>query len=277
MKKKTAAKVLSQKMIATKIYDLWLETDIAKDAHAGQFIGVYTNDKSAILPRPISICEVSDDRNSLRLVYRVAGKGTGNISELKAGDCVEVIGVLGNGYELDSIFSNENGCKQNDIIEKTNVILMGGGIGIPPMLQLAKEVCAQGINPTIIVGYRDSEMYLNQDLAKYGTVEIATEDGSVGTKGNVLNVVDNKNLKPDFIMACGPMPMLRAIKNYAANETENGRTVKAYISLEERMACGVGACLGCVCKTKEIDHHSHVNNARICTDGPVFDAEDVEI
>lgn len=280
MKKKTEAKVLSQKMIATNIYDLWLETDIAKDAHAGQFIGVYTNDKSAILPRPISICEVSDDKKSLRLVYRVAGKGTGNISGLKEGDNVEVIGVLGNGYDLDKILKNKEvqcECQKEAAVAKTSVILMGGGIGIPPMLQLAKELCAQGINPTIIVGYRDSEMYLNQDLAKYGNVEIATEDGSIGTKGNVLNVVDNKNLTPDIIMACGPMPMLRAIKNFAAAKTEAGKATKAFISLEERMACGVGACLGCVCKTKEVNHHSHVNNARICTDGPVFDAEDVEI
>ena len=103
-------------------------------------------------------------------------------------------------------------------------------------------------------------------------VVVATEDGSLGTKGNVIDAINANNIEPDVIYSCGPMPMLRGIKNWA--EPKN---IKAYISLEERMACGVGACLGCVCKTKEIDHHSHVNNARICTDGPVFDSREVEI
>ena len=107
---------------------------------------------------------------------------------------------------------------------------------------------------------------------KNGTVYIATEDGSVGTKGNVINAIEENHLQADVIFACGPMPMLRAIKKYAEE-----KKIKAYISLEEHMACGVGACLGCVVKTKEVDHHSHVHNARICTDGPVFDAEEVEI
>ena len=109
-------------------------------------------------------------------------------------------------------------------------------------------------------------------MERYAAVHIATEDGSAGIKGNVLDVIGAGGLQGDIIMACGPMPMLRAVKRYAA---ENG--IKAYISLEERMACGVGACLGCVCRTKEKDAHSHVRNARICTDGPVFPAEDVDI
>lgn len=155
---------------------------------------------------------------------------------------------------------------------------MGGGIGIPPMLELAKAIAnnagneGQAASVDIIVGYRDKELFLAEDLSQYGKVHIATEDGSAGTKGNVMDAIAAEGLEADVIFACGPMPMLRAIKKYA---TEKG--MEAYISLEERMACGVGACLGCVVKTREVDHHSHVNNARICTDGPVYAAQDVEI
>ena len=122
------------------------------------------------------------------------------------------------------------------------------------------------------MGYRDRYNFLADDFMPYGNVYIATEDGSVGCKGNVLTALGTTTIKPDIIMACGPMPMLRAIKKYAE---ENNIT--AYISLEERMACGVGACLGCVCKTTKKDYHSHVNNTRICTEGPVFDAREVDI
>lgn len=274
LKQKVKATVISQKELVKGIFDLWIKTDLAKEAHCGQFIGVYTKDSSKLLPRPISICEVSDDFDALRLVYRVTApnSGTDLISKLNAGDEVEIIGILGNGYIFTDIFG--------DNLEKSmdsNVVLLGGGIGIPPMLQTAKELSAHGIKPTVIVGYRDSNMFLNQDLTRYGTLLIASEDGSVGTKGNVMNVVDKLDKKPDIIMACGPMPMLRAIKNYAEAECEKGHEVSAFISLEERMACGVGACLGCVAKTKNVDEHSHVNNTRICTDGPVFDAKEVEI
>ena len=136
---------------------------------------------------------------------------------------------------------------------------------------MARELPASA-EKQIIVGYRDNQLFLKEDLEENGTVYIATEDGSVGTKGNVMNAIEENALQADVIFACGPMPMLRAIKKYAEE-----KEIKAYISLEEHMACGVGACLGCVVKTKEVDHHSHVHNARICTDGPVFDAEEVEI
>ena len=148
---------------------------------------------------------------------------------------------------------------------------MGGGIGIPPMLSVAKAI-KNVASVDVIVGYRDKELFLVEDLEKYASVHVATEDGSVGTKGTVMNVIEEKKLEADIIFACGPMPMLRVIKKYAAENK-----IAAYISLEERMACGVGVCLGCVVKTTKTDHHSHVNNARICTDGPVYNAEDVDI
>lgn len=258
-KKKVTAQVYFQQEIAPEIYDMWLTTDLAQNAAAGQFIGIYPGDKSKLLPRPISICEVNKAENRLRVVYRVSGGGTDEFSSYKAGKKVEILGVLGNGFPLEEA-------------KGKNVVLLGGGIGIPPMLELAKEL--QGISKTTVavLGYRDAQLFLKEEMEKYAEVLVATEDGSVGVKGNVLTAMEAKAVCPDVMMACGPMPMLRAIKQYAAKAG-----CKAYISLEERMACGVGACLGCVCKTKEKDHHSHVNNARICTDGPVFDGEDVEI
>lgn len=255
-KKKLAAVVTSQKEIAPGIFDMWITTELAKGAVPGQFICLYPKDKSTLLPRPISICEADKEKEQLRIVYRVAGKGTAEFSAYKEGETVEVLGTLGNGFPVEEATGKK-------------VFLMGGGIGIPPMLELAKNMQA---DKQIVVGYRDDKTFLREDLEKNGMVYIATEDGSVGSKGNVMDAIRENGLQADMIFACGPMPMLRAIKKYAE---EAG--IPAYISLEEHMACGVGACLGCVVKTKEKDHHSHVHNARICTDGPVFEAREVDI
>ena len=258
-KRKEKALVLSQGMIVPDIYDMWISTDMAKDASAGQFIGVYPDNASNLLPRPISICEVDREKRALRIVYRVAGKGTAEFSAWQPGQEVWLLGVLGNGFPIEAAKGKK-------------VVLMGGGIGIPPMLQLARELAAADEDVTIIAGYRDAQLFIKEELDKYGRVYVATEDGSCGTRGNVLTVMEEKQIEADMIMACGPLPMLRAIKAYAQENRIN-----AYVSLEERMACGVGACLGCVCKTTHKDAHSHVNNARICTDGPVFDAREVDI
>lgn len=256
MKEKTMAQVISQQEIAPSIYDLWLSTSLAAQAKPGQFIGVYPKNAATLLPRPISICEVNAEKTALRIVYRIAGQGTAEFSTLREGDQIAILGTLGNGFPLEA--GRGKRC-----------FLMGGGIGVPPILELAKELEA---DKSIIMGYRDGNLFLKEDFEKYGQVYVATEDGSQGTKGNVMDAIAANALKAEVIYACGPMPMLRAIKQFAAQQG-----IKAYISLEEHMACGVGACLGCVVKTKEVDHHSHVYNARICTDGPVFDAEEVEI
>ncbi len=257
MKMHETATVVKAVRLSEGIYDIEVECKSAGEARPGQFAMIYPASKDTLLGRPISICEVKD--GSIRFVFRVVGKGTKEFSELKAGDSVRIIAPLGNGYDTNAYKGKK-------------VTVMGGGIGIPPMLELAKDLNKKGCEVSAVMGYRDNALFLKEDLEKYAKLYIATEDGSVGTKGNVLDAVRENAIKTDIICACGPMPMLRAIKRYAS---ENGIT--AYISLEERMACGVGACLGCVCKTTEKDAHSHVNNARVCTEGPVFNAEDVEI
>ena len=257
-KRKENAVVISQEMLADGIFSMWLRTEAAQTAVPGQFISMYTNDGTKLLPRPISICEIDKAEGALRVVYRVTGENTGTkqFSEAKAGDTIPVIGPLGNGFPLDKA-------------EGKKAFLMGGGIGVPPILELAKQLNCE---KQIVMGYRDANTFLSKQFEENGKVYISTEDGSVGTKGNVMDAIRENGLTADIIYACGPTPMLRAIKNFAE---ENG--IECYISLEERMACGIGACLACVCKSKEKDHHSNVHNKRICKDGPVFLSTEVEI
>lgn len=253
-KKMITASVISQEPISEDIFSMWLSVgDMAGDARPGQFISVYCGDRSRVLPRPISICEADAAAGKLRIVYRVVGAGTDEFSKLQAGDSVRVLGTLGNGYTL----------------RDKKAILVAGGIGIPPMLELAKNLdCAK----TIVLGFRDANTFLVSELADYGNVIIATDDGSLGTKGNVIDAIRANNVTGDVIYACGPMPMLKGLKAYAQEAD-----IECQISLEERMACGIGACLGCICKSKEVDHHTNVHNKRICKDGPVFDAKEVEL
>ena len=180
------AVVVDQNALGSGIYDLTLKTtNIAKAAKAGQFVSVYSNDRSKLLPRPISLCGIDRDEDTIRLVYRVTGENTGTeeFSKLVMGDKIRILGPLGNGFTV------EPGKK---------AFLVGGGIGVPPML--------------------------------------------------------------------------RALKAYAMEHD-----MECYVSMEERMACGIGACLACVCKTKDKDAHSNVNNKRICKEGPVFNAKEVEL
>lgn len=250
---KMTAKVRSQEKLATDIFSLVLYVpEIAEQAKAGQFVSVYSHDGSKLLPRPISLCEIDKEKGTIRLVYRIAGAGTKEFSTLKENDTVDVMGPLGNGFTL----------------KDKKAILIGGGIGIPPMLELAKELDCE---KNIVLGFRD-ETFLTDEFEPRGEVFYASEDGKTGVKGNVMNAIKEYEIDGDIIYACGPTPMLRAIKEYAE---ANG--MEAQISLEEKMACGIGACLACVCKSKEVDDHSHVHNKRICKDGPVFDAREVEL
>ena len=251
-------RILSQKEIAKDIFDLVLTVPgISQMAIPGQFVNVYLGDPSRMLPRPISIAGADAEKGELRLIYRVTGKKTGTewISRQEAGTELDILGPLGNGYQD---------------LDGDTPVLLGGGIGIPPMLYLAKVIYEkQGKKPHVILGYRDLA-FMTEDFLPFAEVTETSDTGETGIKGTVLDGLASLGIKPGVLYACGPKPMLAAIKRYAA---EAG--IPAYISLEERMACGIGACLGCVTETAEVDAHSQVKNARVCKDGPVFPAESV--
>lgn len=249
--KKVRATVISQSQIGNDIFDMVLHVgDMAKMARPGQFLSMYSNDSARLLPRPISICAIRGEEGTLRVVYRAVGEGTREFSRMVPGDTLDVIGPLGNGFTM----------------KRKKALLFGGGIGIPPMLELARQLDCER---TVVLGYRD-EVFLADEFEQAAPTVIASEDGKTGVRGNVLDAVKKLGLEADVIYACGPTPMLKAIKAWA--EEQN---IEAQISLEERMACGIGACLACVCQSEEVDHHTHVRNKRICKDGPVFDAKEV--
>ncbi len=258
-KTKESLRIVSQEEIGKGIFSMWLQADrMAEAARPGQFLSLYTRNGSKLLPRPISICEIDRENGKESALY------------------IELQAKIQEQKNFPD-FIRELPLRQWDLLEMVSRLkkpkerryfLIGGGIGIPPMLQTAKELKAE---KTAVLGYRD-ELFLNEEFAEYADVYVATEDGSAGTKGNVLNAIKEKSLEADVIFACGPAPMLRALKEYAAE-----KNITCWISMEERMACGVGACLACVCKSKEIDAHSQVHNKRVCKDGPVFLSTEVEL
>lgn len=276
------ARVLKNELLAEGVFSLLLQTKIAEEAVAGQFVSVYSRDGARLLPRPISICQIRRDAGTLRLVYRVVGRGTEEFSRLKAGESLRVLGPLGNG------FSREAGT----LPDCRRPILIGGGIGIPPMVGLAetlRSVNRSGesiseeqiligtkervrVEPTLIMGYRNEDTFLTKECRASGRLVIASDDGSIGTQGTVIDAIREQRVTGDAVFACGPKPMLRAVKAYAEQNK-----LPCFISMEERMACGIGACLACVCKTVDADDHSRVKNARVCADGPVFDAKKVDL
>ncbi|MCD8078654.1 MAG: dihydroorotate dehydrogenase electron transfer subunit [Lachnospiraceae bacterium] len=254
MKYRECARVLSQESLGEDIYSLWLQTErIAGEAVPGQFLSLYCRDGARLLPRPISLCEIRRETGQVRLIYRKVGKGTEEFSKLTAGDTLDILGPLGNGFPLE---------------HAGRALIVGGGIGVPPLLELARQLPGE---KTLVMGYR-SETYLEEELRAAAPLCIATEDGSCGTKGNVLDAIRKNALTADVLYACGPLPMLRALKQYAEEEG-----LEAWLSLEEKMACGIGACLACVCSSTEKDAHSQVKNKRICAEGPVFNAREVDL
>lgn len=253
MKKIYYPTIINQQEIASTIFRMELACDeIARLALPGQFVNLYCKEGESLLPRPISICQVDKDKGIVTLVYGVVGKGTKNFSKLKKGDTVKVLGPLGNGFKIDENI-------------KTH-ILIGGGIGVPPLVELAKHLKG---NIAAVLGFAESPI-LVKELESYGAkVFVATDKGTEGFKGNVIDLLKKENINGDMIYSCGPRPMLKAVSAWAE---EMG--IKAQISMEERMACGIGVCVGCTCKTKKKEDEDW-ENKKVCTDGPMFWSEEV--
>lgn len=243
-------KLVSVRQLTATIYDFRLQNKaLAEITRPGQFVQVYVPGKT--LRRPISVCDVEND--IIRIVFEVRGEGTELLSQAVAGDNINIIAPLGKGFELDP---------------DKKTIFIGGGIGVPPMLFSARQ-CGQ--NAVVINGFRSkSAIILSEDFEKAaGRLIVTTDDGSFGIHGFVTQPLREEIDSADMICACGPTPMLRNIAKMAREYNK-----PCQVSLEQRMACGVGACLGCAVAIKNAD--GGIVYRHVCKDGPVFNAEEVD-
>ncbi len=241
--------ILKKEEIAKGIYDLTVEAgELAEKAQPGQFAQIYIPGKT--LRRPISICSADAAQRTMRFVFEIRGDGTKLLSEIQEGQSLDILAPLGQGFCLGDT--------------SRRALFVGGGIGTPPLLYAARKF---GGNASVALGFRNAEaVILEKDFRDAGCkVQIATDDGSYGYHGLVIDCIGQE--MPEVVFACGPGPMLRAVSKFAAD-----RGIPCQISLEERMACGIGACLGCACKIlrdgREVYGH-------VCKDGPVFDAQEI--
>ncbi len=241
MYKKNYYKIVENKRLNDNVFLMKLEGDTTYITASGQFINISVD--NCYLRRPISVCDYDD--TSITIIYKVVGKGTEIMSKMPLGKILDVLTGLGNGF--DTSVSGEK------------PLLIGGGVGVPPMYRLAKDLITLGKKPTVILGFNTmSELFFVKEFDKLGVnVIVTTADGSFGKKGFVTAGMD---IDYTYTYACGPLPMLKAVydKSYTSGQ----------YSFEERMGCGFGGCMGCTCKTK-------YGNKRICIDGPVLVKEEI--
>lgn len=232
--------VKSQRQLCRAVYEMILEGDTSKITKPGQFVEIKLPE--LYLRRPISVCDVNGDK--LTLIYKVLGKGTQQMTDLADGSKLDLLCGLGNGFKL---------------LPHKDSVLVGGGVGVPPMYLLCKRLIENGIKPCVVMGFASAEdVFYKEEFEKLGVdVKVATNDGSLGTKGFVTTILDT--MKFDALYACGPIPMLKALTKYNA---------ECQLSLEERMGCGFGACMGCSIQTAN-------GYKRVCKDGPVFYKEEL--
>ena len=240
--KKSWFTVEHTRQLTADTYEMILSGDTSAITAPGQFVNIQLSGK--FLRRPISVCDYDD--STLTIVYKVVGKGTAQMSDMTAGEELDILTGLGNGYDLT--------------LSGSKPVLLGGGVGVPPMYNLAKKLIAQGKEVSVILGFNTkSEIFYEEEFKKLGcTVTVTTVDGSYGVNGFVTTALESMDYT--YFYTCGPEPMLKAV--HKASKTSG------QMSFEERMGCGFGACMGCSCKTI-------YGNKRICKDGPVLEREEI--
>ncbi|RPF56055.1 dihydroorotate dehydrogenase electron transfer subunit [Aquisalibacillus elongatus] len=246
--------VKSNRLIALDTYEMVLAGDLVQHIQLpGQFVHVKIGEGSThMLRRPFSIADYNPETNEFVLVYKLIGEGTTWLSQLRMGDSLDVLGPLGNGFQIQGI-------------QKQRILVVGGGVGVPPLYNLVKQLSAHN-QVTAILGYQSIDsVFYEEEFNKWADVHIATDDGSYGSKGFVTDVINQLNLSVDQYFSCGPLGMLRSVQN-------NMEGYEGFLSVEERMGCGVGACFACVCPAK-----NEKGYVKICQDGPVFDAREVTL
>jgi dihydroorotate dehydrogenase electron transfer subunit len=246
-------RVIENSQIAESIYKMVLEfNDNLDSINCGQFINVSTNNSANLLKRPFGIIEYT--KNIVTFCYQIKGEGTLNLSKVKISEMLDCVLPLGNGFNVPD--------------NAKNIALIGGGIGVFPLISVINKYKDKNI--TAYFGYKNKNcICFGGNIDNIQNIVLSTDDGSCGVKGNSVQCfVTDKNKNFDLILACGPLVMLKALKQLLK---ENNIKIKTYVSLEERMGCGIGACLVCTCKK------SDGNNARVCKDGPVFDIWEVEL
>ncbi|MBC8559370.1 dihydroorotate dehydrogenase electron transfer subunit [Fumia xinanensis] len=247
--------ILFKENLSKNVFDFTIKSkEIASLAQPGQFVQIRV--PYMPLRRPISLADINLDKDYIRIVFEIKGQGTGYLAQFKAWDNLDILGPLGRGFTM--------------LPPNKRVYLIGGGIGTPPLVPLAGYY---GGNATVITGFRNAKaVILDDEFKKFFNEHIlCTDDGSMGIKGFVTDVLYQRlkgGDRPDMIYACGPKPMLQRVAQLAAEFD-----IECEISMEERMACGIGACLGCACKTHEHDGTS--SYAHVCKDGPVFNSKEV--
>ncbi|EUJ33026.1 dihydroorotate dehydrogenase, electron transfer subunit [Listeria floridensis FSL S10-1187] len=247
-------KVVRQTEIADQIFELVLSGKNVAGMKPGQFLMVRPAREDLLLRRPISIAAYDKEKSECTLIYRASGDGTKAMANLQAGNTADVIGPLGSGFPVEDLMGKE-------------VLLVGGGIGVPPLYELGKELAGKGAKVTFISGFESKkDAFLVDEMSEFGEVYVSTVDGSLGTKGFVTDVTKELSITPKRVYSCGPLAMLKAVQAaYPGSST--------YLSLEERMACGIGACYACVCESAK----EGIQQFKVCTDGPVFRADEVKL
>jgi len=262
---KVNAKILLKEEVATNIFLIKLLAPfVAQEAIPGQFVHIRcSKDCYPLLRRPLSIHRIDKEKGEIFILFQVVGTGTKLLAEMAVGDDLDILGPIGNGFNIYP--------------ESQKIMIVGGGIGIAPLLALAEKLVAEGKEVRVLIGTTTKELVLSESSFKeLGTqVEVATENGSYKYKGLVTDLLIEviSGWLPDQIFACGPKPMLKKITEIASNTN-----IDCQVSLEERMGCGIGACLGCVCKIKtknKKEDKVKYEYRRVCVDGPIFKASEV--